>query len=158
MAILLVSSRRNVIYQPRLIGNTCLYINFCKTENTYLPICTIPCRFQLKWTLEAVKLWQLLFLFTRSVNYRNSFDYFLTVTCRMVCNDFKTILTSCTIWKLILWTLSSHIQLHMYEFTNSVSLLGSSRDTALHLGEEELRYESRQTTVQQNSSNLHKEV
>ncbi len=24
----------------------------------------------------------------------------------------------------------------MYEFTNSVSLLGSSRDTALHLGEE----------------------
>ncbi len=46
----------------------------------------------------------------------------------------------------------------MYEFTNSVSLLGSSRDTALHLGEEKLRYESRQITVQQNSSNLHKEV
>ncbi len=46
----------------------------------------------------------------------------------------------------------------MYEFTNSVSLLGSSRDTALHFGDEELRYESRQTTVQQNSSNLHKEV
>ncbi len=46
----------------------------------------------------------------------------------------------------------------MYEFTNSVSLPGSSRDTALHLGDEELRYESRQTTVQQNSSNLHKEV
>ncbi len=41
----------------------------------------------------------------------------------------------------------------MYEFTNSVSLLGSSRDTALHLGEEK----HRQTTVQQNSSNLHKE-
>ncbi len=39
----------------------------------------------------------------------------------------------------------------MYEFTNSVSLLGSSRDTVLHLDEEELRYESRQTTVQQNS-------
>ncbi len=36
----------------------------------------------------------------------------------------------------------------MYEFTSSVGLLGSSRDTALHLGEEELRYESRQTTVQ----------
>ncbi len=49
---------------------------------------------------------------------------------------------------------------HIYSFicmnTNSVSLLGSSRDTALHLGEEKLRYESRQTTVQQNSSNLHK--
>ncbi len=27
----------------------------------------------------------------------------------------------------------------MYEFTNSVSLLGSSRDTALHLGDE-VRY------------------
>ncbi len=32
----------------------------------------------------------------------------------------------------------------MYEFTNSVSLLGSSRDTALHFGDEELRYESRE--------------
>ncbi len=31
------------------------------------------------------------------------------------------------------WTLLAHIQLHMYEF-NSVSLLGSSRDTALHFG------------------------
>ncbi len=86
---------------PRLIGNTCLYIPFCKTEKN-VPICTIHCSFQLKSTLEAVKLWQLLFLFTRSVTYRNSFDYFLTVTCRMVCYDFKTILTSCTIWKLIL--------------------------------------------------------
>ncbi len=46
----------------------------------------------------------------------------------------------------------------MYEFTSSVGLLGSSRDRALHLGEEELWYESRQTTVQLNSSNLHKEV
>ncbi len=46
----------------------------------------------------------------------------------------------------------------MYEFTSSVGLLGSSRDRALHLGEEELRYESRQTTVQLNSSNLHKEL
>ncbi len=46
----------------------------------------------------------------------------------------------------------------MYEFTNSVTFLGSSHDTALHFGEEELRYESRQTTVQQNNSNLHKEV
>ncbi len=46
----------------------------------------------------------------------------------------------------------------MYEFTSSVGLHGSSRDTALHLGDEELRYESRQTTVQLNSSNLHKEV
>ncbi len=52
----------------------------------------------------------------------------------------------------------------MYEFSNSVSLLCSSRDTALqlvtalHLGDEKLRYESRQTTVQQNSSNPHKEV
>ncbi len=73
--------------QPRLIGNTCLYIHFCKTEKN-LPICTIPCSFQLKSTLEAVKLWQLLFLLTRSMTYRNSFEYFLTVTCRMVCYDF----------------------------------------------------------------------
>ncbi len=31
------------------------------------------------------------------------------------------------------WTLSSHIQLHMYEFTNSVSLLGSSRGYSVAL-------------------------
>ncbi len=46
----------------------------------------------------------------------------------------------------------------MHEFSNSVGLLSSSRDTALHLGDEELRYESRETTVQQNSPNPHKEV
>ncbi len=42
--------------------------------------------------------------------------------------------------------------------SNSVGLLGSSRDTALHLSDEELRYEPRETTVQQNSSNPHEEV
>ncbi len=46
----------------------------------------------------------------------------------------------------------------MYEFSNSVILLGSSRDMVMHLGDEELRYESRETTVQQSSSNQHKEV
>ncbi len=40
----------------------------------------------------------------------------------------------------------------MYEFSNSVSLLGSSPDMALHLGDEELQYESRETTVQQNTN------
>ncbi len=46
----------------------------------------------------------------------------------------------------------------MHEFSNSVGLLGSSRDTVLQLSDEELRYEPRETTVQQNSSNPHKEV
>ncbi len=41
---------------------------------------------------------------------------------------------------------------------NSVGLLGSSPDTVLHLGDEELRYELRESMVQQNSSNLHKDV
>ncbi len=49
--------------------------------------------------------------------------------------------------------MSSHIS-----FSNSVGLLGSSHDTVLHLSDEELRYEPRKTTVQQNSSNPHKEV
>ncbi len=40
----------------------------------------------------------------------------------------------------------------MYEFTNSVSLLGSSRDTALHFGEEKLRYESWSSTKQLKSA------
>ncbi len=66
---------------------------------------------------------------------QEQFDYFLTVTCRMVCYDFKTILTSCNDLKTDILNIVSHIQLHMYEFTNSVSLLGSSRDTALHIGE-----------------------
>ncbi len=55
-------------------------------------------------------------------------------------------------------TLSSHIQLHMHEFSNSVGLLGSSPDTTLHLSDEELRYEPRETTDRQNSSNPRKEV
>ncbi len=38
----------------------------------------------------------------------------------------------------------------MHEFSNSVGLLGSSRDMALHLSDKELQCE---TTVQQNSSN-----
>ncbi len=46
----------------------------------------------------------------------------------------------------------------MHEFSNSVSLLGSSRDTVLHLGDEGLRYEPCETTVQQKSSTPHKEV
>ncbi len=46
----------------------------------------------------------------------------------------------------------------MHEFSNAVGLIGSSRDTALHLGDEELRYQLRKSTVQQNSSNPHKEV
>ncbi len=68
------------------------------------------------------------------------------------CYDFKTILTSRTIENWYFWTLSSHIQLHMYEFTNSVSLLGSSRDTTLHFGEEKLRYESWSSTKQLKSA------
>ncbi len=46
----------------------------------------------------------------------------------------------------------------MHEFPNSVGLLGSSCNMALHLGDEELRYEPRETTVRHNSSNLHKDV
>ncbi len=46
----------------------------------------------------------------------------------------------------------------MHEFSNSVGLLGCSRDTALHSRDEELRYKLRETTVQQNSSNPHEEV
>ncbi len=45
----------------------------------------------------------------------------------------------------------------MHEFSDSVGLLGSSCDMALHLSDEELRYESHEITVQQNSSNPHKE-
>ncbi len=46
----------------------------------------------------------------------------------------------------------------MHKFSNSVGLLGSSRDTALYFGDEELWYELRETMVRQNSSNPHKEI
>ncbi len=46
----------------------------------------------------------------------------------------------------------------MHEFSNLVGLLGSSRDTALHLSDEELRFEPCVPTVQHNSSDPHKEV
>ncbi len=45
----------------------------------------------------------------------------------------------------------------MYSFI-CMSFFGSSRDTALHLNDEELRYEPRETSVWLSSSNLHKEV
>ncbi len=44
-------------------------------------------------------------------------------------------------------------QLHMHEFSNSVGLL-----SRLHLSDEELQYEPRETVIQQNSSNPHKEI
>ncbi len=82
---------------------------------------------------------------------------FRIITWGILCYEF-IILTSCEIWKLILLNVSLHIQLHMHEFSDSVGLLGSLRDTALHLSDEELWYEPRETTVQPNSSNPHKEV
>lgn len=45
-----------------------------------LPLCTNHCSFQLKWTLEAVKLRRLY--------------------CTILCYDFETILTCCDIWKI----------------------------------------------------------
>ncbi len=49
----------------------------------------------------------------------------------------------------------AHIQRHIYGFSSMVGLFGSSRSTETYLGGEELRFDSRVTTVQQNSSNLH---
>ncbi len=46
----------------------------------------------------------------------------------------------------------------MHAFSNSVGLLGSSPNSVLHLRDEELWYEPRETMVQQSSSNPHKEV
>ncbi len=41
-------------------------------NSKYVPICTNRCSFQLKWTLEAVKLPQLLFLFTQNMICRST--------------------------------------------------------------------------------------
>ncbi len=59
--------------QPRLIGNTCLYIHFCKTEKN-VPICSNHCSFQLKWTLEAVKLTTFISFHTKYDLQLQSFD------------------------------------------------------------------------------------
>ncbi len=49
----------------------------------------------------------------------------------------------------------THIQLHIYGFSQTVSLFGSSRSTETYLGGEEFRLETHVITVQQSSSNLH---
>ncbi len=76
--------------------------------------------------------------------------------CRILCYDSKTILTSCAIRKLHPFEHRRHI--HMHEFSNSVGLLSSLRDAVMHLRDEELWYEPRETTVRQNSSNPHEGV
>ncbi len=97
--------RRKVLHdsnsQPRLIGNTCPLHTFLQNwkKLTYM---YDSLQFPVEMNTRGSKTLTTFIPFTRSVTYRNSFDYFLTVTCRMVCYDFKTILTSCTIWKLIL--------------------------------------------------------
>ncbi len=98
----------------------CVPLNiFLQNKKKNVPIHTNHCSFQLKWTLEAVKLWKILFLFTQC----------------MICmlQYLKTDTFECVVTYM----------LHMHEFSNSVGLLGSSRDPALHLSDEELGYEPR---------------
>ncbi len=65
---------------------------------------------------------------------------FRTITWRISCYDFKTILICCEIWKLMLLNISiSHIQLHIYGFSYTADLLGSSRSTETYLRDEELQ-------------------
>ncbi len=69
------------------ITNTDLLSSFCSSTTIYcffqhrliekkLPTCkhTIPCSFQLKWTLVAVKHQQYLFLFTKNYDYSGRFQ------------------------------------------------------------------------------------
>ncbi len=49
----------------------------------------------------------------------------------------------------------TNIQLHIYGFSKTVSLFGSSRSTETYLEGKELRFESRVITVLTSSSNLH---
>ncbi len=81
---------------------------------------------------------------------------FCTITWRISCYDFKTILICKDIWNLMLLIVSiTHLQLQIYMFLLTVSLFGSSRSTETYLRGEELRLESRVITVRQCSSNLH---
>ncbi len=81
---------------------------------------------------------------------------FRTITWTISCYDFKTILKSWEIWKLMLLNVSiARIQPRIYGFSLIVSLFGSSQSTETYLGGEELRFESRVITVRQSSSNLH---
>ncbi len=82
-----------------------------------------------------------------------------TIAWRISCYDFKTIWICWEIWKPMLLNVSiTHIQVHIDGFLLMVNLFCSSRSTQTYLRSEELRLESHVTTVQQNSSNLHKEV
>ncbi len=81
---------------------------------------------------------------------------FCTITWRISCYDFKTILICWEIWKLMLLNVSiAHIQPRIYGFSYTVSLFGSSRSMETYFRGEELQYESHVITVRQSSSNLH---
>ncbi len=122
----------------------------------YVPITVYYCSLKKKQTLEAVKLWHLLFLFTQIYRVWLIKSKFRTITWRTSCYNFKTILKSWEIWKLMLLNVSIvHIQLHIYGFSRTVNLFCSSQNMETYLGGEELRFESRFIMFRQNSSNLH---
>ncbi len=132
-------------FQPRLIWNTCLYITAKLKKRTYM---YDSLQFPVEMNTRGSKTLTTFIPFHTKYDLQEQFWLFshsyLQNGMLWLLNNFNILhdLKTDTFW-----TLSSHIQLHMYEFTNSVSLLGSSRDTALHLGEEKLQYESRETTL-----------
>ncbi len=83
-------------------------------------------------------------------------DCLLPITWRISCYNFKTLLKSWEIWKIMLLNVSiAHIQPRIYGFSWTVILIGSSQSTETYLGGEELWFESRVITVQQSKPNLH---
>ncbi len=81
---------------------------------------------------------------------------FRTITWGISCYNFKTLLKSWEIWKIMLLNVSiAHMQPRIYGFSWTVILIGSSQSTETYLGGEELWFESRVITVQQSKPNLH---
>ncbi len=105
-----------------------------------VPICTNRCSFQLKLTLEAVKLWQLLFHFTKILIYSTRviqlrMPNFSTIACTILCYHFKTILSCCKIWKLLLFNIRVYSHLSCLVLLNRTQVClplccGSHRDQA----------------------------
>lgn len=65
---------------------------------------------------------------------------FHTITCIILYYDFKTNLTCCEVWKLILLNVSVTYSASYVWVSNAVGLHGSSHDTALRLWGEALHY------------------
>ncbi len=92
---------------------------FTKTNINKQTVSTYHCSFQKKWTTRGSKNSDAFYSFTHKFTEFWLIKHnFRTITGRISCYDFKTILICWEIWKLMLLNVSiTHIQLHIHGFS-----------------------------------------